>query len=119
MDGGNCNSIEQSQADSPVDPDHVRGKLCAAFGIMAQQKQFTLKAPHAKNVVLVGNFTEWEKNAIELKHGKNGTWKASVSLEPGKHEYLYIVDGGWHGDPECNERVANPYGGENCIKVVS
>ena len=79
---------------------------------------FSLERPEAHAVLLAGDFTGWEQAPITLKKQKSGSWKATVSLDPGTYEYLFLVDGQWLTDPACPERKANPYGGENCVREV-
>jgi 1,4-alpha-glucan branching enzyme len=83
------------------------------------KETFTLFAPEAQNVELVGSFTDWEANAIPLKKSKDGSWKATVALESGTYEYRFKVDGQWRNDPDCPRRTTNPYGEENCIREVA
>ena len=68
--------------------------------------------------MLVGDFTEWQQHAIVMEKGQDGVWTAALKLPPGKHSYLFIVDGEWCEDPECALRVANPYGGQNMVRQV-
>ena len=84
-----------------------------------RKETFSLAEPQAMNVQLVGNFTEWEKNPISLKRQKDGVWKATVPLEPGNHEYRFMVDGEWRNDPSCPTHAKNPFGIENCVREVS
>lgn len=84
-----------------------------------RRQTFTLIAPTATSVQLVGDFTHWQDEAIEMEKQKGGEWKTSVALEPGTYEYRFIVDGEWRGDPDCALRVANPYGGENAMRQVA
>ena len=79
---------------------------------------FSLSAPDARSVKLAGNFTGWESAAKEMKRQRNGSWKATVAVPPGQHEYRFIVDGQWADDPKCDARKPNPFGGENCTRVV-
>jgi 1,4-alpha-glucan branching enzyme len=79
---------------------------------------FTLHAPDAVAVLLVGSFTDWEQHSIPLRRDSNGTWTVAVRLQPGKHEYLFIVDGAWCSDPACAPHVANPFGTENMLREV-
>lgn len=79
---------------------------------------FSLSAPDARNVKLVGDFTGWEDAAREMKRNGNGAWKTTVAVPPGQHEYRFIVDGQWADDPKCDVRKPNPFGGENCTRVV-
>ncbi len=74
---------------------------------------FKLEAPKAEEVLLVGTFNDWDPRGRPLKKGKDGLWRTFVSLEPGAHEYRFVVDGRWRDDPGART-VANPYGGRNC-----
>lgn len=79
---------------------------------------FSISAPDARDVKLAGDFTGWEDAALAMKRQANGSWKASVAVPPGQHEYRFIVDGQWADDPKCDVRKPNPFGGENCLRVV-
>src|SRR5688572_32367148 len=65
------------------------------------KEAFTLFAPEAQSVELVADFTDWERSPVALKKSKDGTWKATVSVDPGTHEYRFKVDGQWRNDPDC------------------
>ncbi|PYL00201.1 MAG: hypothetical protein DME19_05900 [Verrucomicrobia bacterium] len=80
---------------------------------------FSIQAPEARNVRLVGEFSDWEHHPIDLKKLKSGEWKATLSLGEGKYEYRYLVDGQWRDDPHCTARVPNAFGGQNCVCVVA
>ena len=41
-----------------------------------------------------------------------------VAVPPGQHKYRFIVDGQWADDPKCDARKPNPFGGENCTRIV-
>jgi 1,4-alpha-glucan branching enzyme len=83
-----------------------------------QKVDFALRAPGADTVQVAGTFTEWAKSPLPLKRLKDGLWKKSISLPPGRYEYRFIVDGQWQDDPDCPARVPNEHGTENCVKVV-
>ena len=84
-----------------------------------QKVTFSILAPEARRVMVVGDFSDWENRPVELKKLKNGQWKAILSLEEGKYQYRYLVDGQWRDDPNCPMRVPNGFGGENCVCVVN
>ncbi len=92
---------------------------------MARQMQtpskqtFRFSAPDATSVLLVGDFTHWQKRGIPMQKGKDGIWVATVELLPGKHTYRFLVDGDWRDDPECRTRVANPFGGEDMVREAA
>jgi 1,4-alpha-glucan branching enzyme len=84
-----------------------------------KKESFEIAEPNASTVLLVGDFTDWEQNPIPLKRGKDGIWKASVPLEPGQHQYRFLVDGKWRDDAQCTWHAANTFGSENCVREVS
>ena len=83
-----------------------------------QKVSFAILDPEAQSVALVGDFTEWEAKAVQLKKQKSGQWKATVPLVPGSYEYRFLVDGQWRDDPQCQERLPNSFGSQNCVRVV-
>ncbi len=94
------------------------GNLC-----MNRRKEvftFTLKAPEAKEVVLVGDFNGWDvNNGVRMKKSDDGIWTAGVELTSGRYEYKFIVDGEWKLDPENNQTVANVFGSLNSVKQLT
>lgn len=84
-----------------------------------QKVTFSFVAPDAQSVQVAGDFTAWNSGPVALKKQKDGVWKKVVSLEPGRYEYRYLVDGQWQDDPNCPTRVPNTFGSENCVCVVT
>jgi 1,4-alpha-glucan branching enzyme len=84
----------------------------------AAKQTFRFTAPTATSVLLVGDFTHWQKRGIPMQKGRDGIWIATVTLPPGKHNYRFIVDGDWQDDPECTVRVPKPYGSQNMVRLV-
>ena len=80
---------------------------------------FSFRAPDAISVQLVGDFTHWQEQPINLHKGVDGVWRAAVQLPPGKHHYRFLVDGEWRDDPECTLREPNPFGTENMMRQVA
>lgn len=80
---------------------------------------FSITAPGALSVMLVGDFTQWQDKPISMVKRGGGLWTASVNLPPGTYHYRFLVDGQWRDDPENTLRVPNPYGGENSVRAVS
>ena len=87
--------------------------------LVQSKNKFEFSAPEAKEVSLVGNFNRWDSQANPMKKDKKGIWKVTLSLEPGRYEYRFFVDGNWENDPSCSSRVANEFGGENCVRIVA
>jgi 1,4-alpha-glucan branching enzyme len=80
---------------------------------------FSIVAPDATVVTLAGSFTNCNQAPIELKKEKNGVWKKTLTLDPGSYEYRLLVDGQWQDDPQCEQRVPNPFGTQNCLRLVA
>ncbi len=84
-----------------------------------KKQVFRFRAPEARSVMLVGDFTQWQKHAIPLQKQEGGVWEVGVDLQPGKHTYRFLVDGEWRDDPECRVRVPNPYGTQDMVREAA
>lgn len=79
---------------------------------------FSITAPTATSVMLVGDFTHWQQNPIRMSRNEGGIWTVSVGLPPGVYHYRFLIDGEWRDDPDCTVRVPNPFGGSNSVREV-
>ncbi len=99
----------------------MRGnQICEGVIVMAKKKvSFRFKAPEdSKKVSICGEFTNWEKNPLEMKKVGDNEWIAEIELEPGEYEYKVCVDGVWYNDPNANKQVPNYWGSENSVVIV-
>jgi len=71
---------------------------------------FYLEAPEAKEVILMGDFNNWNPLSHIMKRDEKGIWKKIVFLPQGRYEYKFLVDGQWLNDPANERMVANPFG---------
>ncbi len=74
----------------------------------------------AKDVKILGDFNNWEKdNAIPMK-AENGGYKATLELNPGReYEFRYLInDEKWENDWEADKYSLSPYGVENSVVVI-
>lgn len=78
-----------------------------------------VKAPEAKDVRVTGDFTRWTKRGIRLSEDGNGHWRTQLPLEPGEYQYRILVDGEWRDHEDAADRVANPFGSQNCVLKVT
>jgi 1,4-alpha-glucan branching enzyme len=76
---------------------------------------FTYFAPDAKEVILMGDFNNWNPTIHIMKMDDKGTWKKILFLPKGRYEYKFLVDGRWMNDPKNNWMVENPFGTLNNI----
>ena len=82
------------------------------------KETFTFTAPSALRVLLVGDFTQWQKNPIPLEKQPNGIWRTTVPLQAGTYHYRFLVDDEWCDDPNCTLRVHNPFGSQDDVLTV-
>jgi predicted carbohydrate-binding protein with CBM48 len=81
--------------------------------------QFVLVAPRAASVALVGDFNDWDPSRTPLRPAATGVWSVNVPLQPGQHQYAYVVDGrDWQPDPAAPRAVADDFGSPNSVITV-
>jgi hypothetical protein len=74
--------------------------------------QFRLDVNDASRVEVAGSFTGWEPT-VELHQRTPGIWTALVPLDPGVHDYTFVIDGRrWIPDPTAPQ-VSDDFGGTN------
>jgi 1,4-alpha-glucan branching enzyme len=76
------------------------------------------RTPQARSVSLVGSFNRWDTSVHRMTRHPNGSWTISVTLAPGKHSYLFIVDGAPWNDLADDGRAPCEWGGEYSVRVV-
>jgi 1,4-alpha-glucan branching enzyme len=80
--------------------------------------RFSIEAPHAQDVRVTGEFTDWSFEGIEMRRDEQGVWSVVLEIPPGSYEYRFILDGVWVKDPAHFESVTNEFGQENSVVVV-
>jgi len=80
---------------------------------------FSIKAPEAKEVYVVGDFNHWKMNeASRLAKLDDGNWQGKLALTPGKYRYKFVVDGEWLLDSQNIEKELNPFGTYDSVKKL-
>lgn len=97
-----------------------RGDLSAGPEIMEGGVKFSIYAPQAERVNIVGDFNNWSTTADPLYDREgNGLWSIILPLTPGRYEYKFLIDGkSWVPDPGNEERVDDGFGGQNAVLSV-
>lgn len=74
----------------------------------------------ATHVSLVGDFNEWNKDAVPMKRMKNGTFTATLELQPNKeYHFRYFVDGErWENDWHADKYVPNSHGSDDSVIIL-
>ena len=96
----------KGQAEEPSGPD-------------AKEVAFTVEAPAAEDVHVVGDFNNWEvSDESKLARIKNGCWEKLVKLRPGRYRYKFVIDGEWTLDAGNQACVRNEFGTFDSITEV-
>jgi len=88
--------------------------------VMHRIIEFVLEMPNAQKVILMGDFNQWNPKKHPMRKDKNGVWRTTVRIYPGRYEYRFWADGEWYNDPRNTLRCPNCFGSENnIIEVLS
>ena len=79
--------------------------------------EFHLKEPNARSVELVGDFNAWKPGLLKMTRGPGGTWTFVLPVRPGRHKYLFLVDGEPQVDPPA-ETTVGPEGRRVSVRTV-
>jgi 1,4-alpha-glucan branching enzyme len=87
---------------------------------LAGSVRFTVLAPGAKKVFLVGSFNGWAKGATPMKAvGSSGLWSVDVPLKEGEYTFMYVIDDvRWVTPPLAEDFVTDGFGQTNGVVVV-
>jgi len=117
-------------------PVGLAAALCLAVGLTAVVKsrglepaddvgsasrvRFSIHAPDAARVSLVGDFDRWDPGALPMRRAGDGeTWTLDVHLPPGRHVFAYAVDGNLKTDPTAPRAVEDDFGVPSSVVVVA
>jgi 1,4-alpha-glucan branching enzyme len=80
---------------------------------------FTLTAPDAETVNLLGDFNDWQPKNV-MTRSDDGTWGLTLTLDPEReYQFRYLVNGtSWRNDAAPDKYVPSPYGEDNCVVVT-
>jgi len=78
---------------------------------------FVFVAPHATSVAVAGDFNDWQPAATALRdEDGDGVWLTRVALSPGRHEYMFVVNGQqWVSDPLARVHRPDGFGHQNAV----
>ena len=83
--------------------------------IKRRKVTFSLDLPDAKEVILMGDFNNWNPKKHSMQKDENGVWNKTVILPPGNYEYKFIVDRQWKEDPQNDQVCQNCFGTYNSV----
>ncbi len=75
--------------------------------------------PGARTVGVAGDFNAWNPLQTPLEPTTGGAWTVTLPLEPGRYEYMFVIDGTeWIADPFAEEQQDDGFGLRNAILDV-
>ena len=78
-------------------------------------------AKGAKSVRVVGDFNNWDNKATPMKSFKDGTFEATIQLEPNReYQFKYLINENvWENDWDADKYAQSPIGyWENSVIVT-
>lgn len=78
-------------------------------------------ATQVQSIAVVGDFNDWDPNRNPLTDvNHDGLWTTTLKLEPGRYEYMFIIDGQkWVPDPSAYQYVNDGFGNKNAVLEIS
>jgi hypothetical protein len=91
--------------------------------ICSAEVQFSLRISNSKahTVAIAGDFNNWNPRANILEDPEgDGIWTGTLRLEPGRYEYMFVLDGEeWFTDPNAIRYVKDGFGNKNAILEIN
>jgi 1,4-alpha-glucan branching enzyme len=76
---------------------------------------FSFESSDSKEVILMGDFNNWNPKKHPMKKNENGKWTKAVIHPPWRYEYKFLVDGQWIQDPQNDRICPNKFGTYNNV----
>lgn len=81
--------------------------------------RFTLVAPNAARVSIVGDFNQWNPTTLPMRRSTDGqTWEIEVPLASGRYTYAFFVDGRVARDSAAAEGANDGFGTPSSVVLV-
>jgi 1,4-alpha-glucan branching enzyme len=80
---------------------------------------FFCQAPEAQHVSVIGDFNNWNPNAIPMIRQPDGKWMASLELRHGYHQYVFLADGKRVLDPNAYGKTRDSQGEPVSLAAIS
>jgi len=96
-------------------------RLAGAAAITAVFVTFTISGINANQIAVAGDFNGWNTNANQLEDPDgDGIWTGKMKLEPGRYEYMLVVDDGkWVTDPNAKVYADDGFGSKNAVLFIN
>jgi len=118
--GGAVTMIPERIVEVPMSVPQAQ---TAAFTSAPDPKIFVrlvLLRPDAQSVAVAGDFNGWNPTQTKLERSDDGVWTVTFPLNPGRYEYMFVIDGEqWIGDPFATEESGDGFGSTNAVLDVT
>jgi len=90
-------------------------KIISKQKIKKRKVTFSMNSSDAEEVILMGDFNNWNPKKHPMQKDRNGMWVKTVIIPPGKYEYKFLVDRQWEEDPQNDQTCLNCFGTYNSV----
>jgi 1,4-alpha-glucan branching enzyme len=106
-------------ASAPADKS-TQQKIDDFYGVkqFGDEVVFAAKFDKAGEVLVAGDFNNWNPVTPMKAGGRPGTWTMKLPLRKGRYRYRLVVDGQWMTDPHNQYVEANQFGELNNVIEV-
>ena len=75
---------------------------------------------NAQSACLCGDFNDWDQTSHAMKRSRDGSFKLTISLKPGRaYRYKFLLDGEhWENDWAAESYVPNELGSEDSLITI-
>lgn len=96
-------------------------QVAATDAARAVRAKFSLYAPQAHEITLIGDFNGWgSEQPLQLRPQDKGIWTVEVPLNPGSYQYAFLIDGATMvTDPRAEQHVNDGFGRRNALITVA
>ena len=101
----------------PFETDAVHVEVVAERAMDgAVPVQLVYHSEHATTVAVAGSFNSWDPASAPMDEVRDGLFRATVFLERGRHEYMFVVDGErWVTDVSAAAWQDDGFGHRNAV----
>src|SRR5438094_7833405 len=79
---------------------------------------FTIDAPNAESVNVIGSFNDWNRAATPMRRASEGGWLVHLWLPAGLHKYRFLINGPRSiTDPRAKLSTRNGNGSQASVLV--
>lgn len=113
--------LNQSEPAAVYAPVNNSVQQVANTGVPVIYVQFAFADRSAKTVTVAGDFNDWNAETTQLRDTDgDGVWTGLIALRPGRHKYMFVVNGErWVTDPEAESYVDDGFGMRNAVIAIT